>query len=487
MLSNPTPEQLPTISNNEFLPRISPWGITGGGFIVIVLGVGVVLASVLEYGVAVKAPGTIRPAGELRLVEAGFEGTVQNIAVEENQVVKRGDIMITMDDSRLQTRKSQLQSSIRQTQLQLSKFYAQIEELQAQIQAQTRLINRNVIAAQAELRGVERNYQDQKIKVQADLEEAQASWELAKAQLKRLQQEKVLTATVEEAEAALQVAKVQRDRLLPILQSGAVPRNLFEEREQSVKSAQAKLEQAKASVVNLLEEKQQGVMLAQLKVEKYKTAMNPSNSPIIIATERVKQEKARGEATLAALNKELQVLMQQRLELQSQLKNSQKELQQMEHDLTRSVIRAPISGTVLQLNLRNSEQVVRPGEAIAYIAPIDTPLLIKTQVAVQDIDKVKTGQKVQMQVSACPYPDYGTLKGIVKTIAPDILPVASNGTNVASPSGYEVSIQPQTLFMGDGVSRCQLQPGMDGKVSIISRQETVMKFIFRKARLISNI
>lgn len=203
--------------------------------------------------------------------------------------------------------------------------------------------------------------------MQADLEEAQVSWDLAKAQLKRLQQEQVLTATVEEAEAALQVAMVQRDRLLPILQSGAVPRNLFEEREQSVKSAKAKLEQAKASVVNLLEEKQQAVILAQLKLEKYKTAMNPSNSPIIIATERVKQEKARGEANLAALNKELQVLMQQRLELQNQLKNSQTELQQVEHDLTRSVIRASISGTVLQLNLRNSDQVVRPGEAIAKL------------------------------------------------------------------------------------------------------------------------
>ncbi|MBE9192394.1 HlyD family efflux transporter periplasmic adaptor subunit [Gloeocapsopsis crepidinum LEGE 06123] len=487
MLGNPTPEQLPTISSNEFLPRINPWAITGGGFIVVILGGGVILASVLEYNVAVKAPGAIRPAGELRLVEAAFEGTVEQIAVEENQVVKRGDTIVRIDDSRLQTQKSQLQSRIRQIQLQLSKFYTQIEELQAQVEAQTRLINRNIVAAQAELRGVERNYQDQTTKVQADLAEAQASLELARVQLERLQQEKVLTATVEEAQAALQVARVQRDRLLQVLQSGAISRNLFEEREQAVKSAQAKLEQAKASTANLLEEKQQDLRLAQLKLTRYKTAINPSDAPIVIATERIKQERAKGEATLAALNKELQVLLQQQLELQTQLKHSQKELQQLEHDLTRSLVRAPISGTVLKLNLRNSEQVVQPGEAIAYIAPVNAPLLIKAQVPIPDIDKVKTGQKVQMQVSACPYPDYGTLNGVVKTIAPDILPVASNQANSPSLPIYEVSIEPQTLVMENGSSRCQLQPGMNGNASIISRKETIMKFIFRKARFISNI
>jgi HlyD family secretion protein len=69
------------------------------------------------------------------------------------------------------------------------------------------------------------------------------------------------------------------------------------------------------------------------------------------------------------LNKEQKNLRQRLLEIQNQLNRDQKELQQVENDLKKSVIRAPASGTILKLELRNSGQVVRPGESIAEIAP----------------------------------------------------------------------------------------------------------------------
>jgi HlyD family secretion protein len=104
------------------------------------------------------------------------------------------------------------------------------------------------------------------------------------------------------------------------------------------------------------------------------------------------------------------------------------------------------------------------------------------------ISKVKLGQKVQMRVSACPYPDYGTLKGVVQTVAPDALPVASNGVAPAvSPSVYEVTIQPENKFVGRGDRICRLQAGMEGRADIISRSETVVQFILRKARLIADL
>jgi multidrug efflux pump subunit AcrA (membrane-fusion protein) len=67
---------------------------------------------VTKYKVTVKAPATIRPAGELRIVQAATAGTITHIAVKKNQVVKTGDVIATIDNSRLQTRKSQLQSNI---------------------------------------------------------------------------------------------------------------------------------------------------------------------------------------------------------------------------------------------------------------------------------------------------------------------------------------------------------------------------------------
>ncbi|WP_392481501.1 HlyD family secretion protein [Nostoc sp. C110] len=487
--NEPNPEQLHVVDVNEFLPHLSKWTNIGGGVLLTTFVAAIALTSVLSYNVTVKVPASIRPVGELRVVQSAMAGTVQNIDIQENQVVTQGQAIAQIDNSRLQTQKSQLESSIQQGKLQQSQIDAQLGEIDAQIVAQTNLTNRTIIAAQAELDGTQRNYQDQQVKAAADMTQAQATLILAKLQRDRLLREKVLTATVQEAEAALKVAKVQRDRLQPIVASGSVSRNLFEEKEQAVISAQAKLEEAKVSVKNLLEDKEQALNIAQTNLEKAKTAINASNAAVIVASERIKQEQARGEATLAALKKERETLLQQRLELQKQLASSSKDLQQVQTDLNLSVIRSPIAGTLLQLNLRNPGQVVQPSEAIAQIAPLNASLVVKARVPAQDIDKVKAGQKVQMQVSACPYPDYGTLKGTVKTVAPDALPVKSNvnsGVAQAQVVAYEVTIEPQTSYLSRSDRQCHLKAGMEGRADIISRRETVLQFILRKARFITN-
>ncbi len=123
---------------------------------------------------------------------------------------------------------------------------------------------------------------------------------------------------------------------------------------------------------------------------------------------------------------------------------------------------------------------------------------IKAAVALQDKNKLKQGQKVQMRVSACPYPDYGTLKGQVKMISPDAIAPqgnAANATATKSPSQkmtdvgafYEVTIKPESLSLGRDKHLCTLQLGMEGTVDIISREETVMQFFLRKARLIADL
>ncbi|MBW4676814.1 MAG: HlyD family secretion protein [Desmonostoc geniculatum HA4340-LM1] len=486
--NEPLPDQLHLVELNEFLPHIGKWTNIAGAVVLSIFVAGVSLTSVVSYNVTVKVPASIRPVGELRVVQSAIAGIVEKIETKENQVVTEGEAIAYVDDSSLQAQKRQLQNSIGQSKLQLSQIDAQIREIDTQIAAQTDLINRTLIAAQAQLSGTQRNYQDQQIKARADMTQAETALVLTRAQLERLQREKVLTATVQEAEAALILAKVQQERLQPIVASGAVSRTLFEEKQQEVKSAEAKLEQAKVSAKNLLEEKEQAFKVAQTNLDKAKTAIDPSNALVTVASEEIEQEKAKGEVTLAALKKERETLLQQRLELQKQLASTRKELQQVETDLNRSIIRSPIEGTLLQLNLRNPGQVVQPSEAIANIAPLDAPVLIKAYVPAQDIDKVKPGQKVKMQVSACPYPDYGTLQGIVETIAPDALPIAKKSADSRVPQAvaYEVSIQPQTLYLARGDRQCHLKSGMEGRADIISRQETVLQFILRKARLITN-
>ncbi|MGM3309413.1 HlyD family efflux transporter periplasmic adaptor subunit [Anabaena sp. WFMT] len=488
-LNEPTLEDLPLLEAHEFLPHIGKWINIGGGVMIAIFVIAVSLTSVLNYNVTVKVPATIRPLGELRLVESAMTGTVREIQAQENQVVNQGDAIAYIDDSQLQSQKSQLQNSIQQNQLQQIQIDTQVSQVNTQIAAQTNLINRSIIAAQAELSGTERNYLDQQIKANAEMAQAEFGLELAQEQLERLRRDKLLTATVQEAEAALKLAKLQRDRLQSIAASGAVSRNLVEEKQQAVKSAQAKLAESKANAKNLLEEKEQALKLARINLEKAKISLNPSDAAVTVASERIKQEQARGKGTLAALQKERETLFQQRLELQKQLIRSRQELLQLENELKKSVIRSPITGTLMQLKLRNPGQGVQISEALAQIAPLDAPLIIKAHISAKDIDKVEVGQAVQMQVSACPYPDYGTLKGTVKTVAADAVTATPNNPIAGIPqvATYEVNIEPETLYLGQSDRLCHLKSGMEGRADIISRQETVMQFILRKGKLITNL
>jgi HlyD family secretion protein len=486
--NNPNSEDLHILEANEFLPHIGKWIHIGGGVMIGMFVVAISLSSVLYYNVTVKVPATIRPLGELRLVESAITGTVKKIAAKENQIVNKGEVIAYLDDSQFQSQKKQLQNTIQQSKLQLLQIDAQINEINTQIIVQTNLNERTILAARAELTGTKRNYQDQQIKTGTEMTQAKITINLAKNQLERLQKEKVLIASLQEAEAALKLAISQRDRLQNIATSGAISQNLMEEKEQAVTSAQAKLEQAKSNAKNLQEEKEQAVKLAQINLQKAKIGINPSNANVTVALERINQEKARGDGNLAALKKERELLIQQRLELQKQQIRTGQELQQLENELNKSVIRSPTKGTLMQLKLRNSGQVVQLSEALAQIAPVDAPLIIKAHVSAKDIDKIKIGQAVQMQVSSCPYPDYGTLKGTVKTIAPDVIATTQNNYIISTPqlATYEINIDPQNLFLGKGDRLCYLKSGMEGRADIISQQETVMQFILRKSKLITN-
>jgi multidrug efflux pump subunit AcrA (membrane-fusion protein) len=128
---------LPPIQTDEFLPPIARWTTFGGMFILCVLGLAIPVAAVAKYKVTIQGQGVVRPSGELRIVQAATEGKVMQIYVKENQVVKTGDTIAIIDDSRLQTKKSQLEINIQQGKLQILQIHAQIQILDSEEKSST--------------------------------------------------------------------------------------------------------------------------------------------------------------------------------------------------------------------------------------------------------------------------------------------------------------------------------------------------------------
>lgn len=461
MLSD-TNSTLPQFEDHEFLPPLGFWTQFGGLFVVCVVGLAVPLASVTKYKVTVKGQASVRPAGELRIVQSATEGQVMRIFVTENQVVKKGDVIATIDNSKLQTKKSQLQSNIQQSQLQLVQINAQISVIALQSKAETERINRVVTASVAELSGRSRAYRDKQITTTADVEEASAN--------------------VRAAIASLKAAQSKRNRYEGVARVGALSQDQFDEAKLAVR------------------QQEQAVKAAKAKLQGIQAALNPSNAEVAIASQRIAQEKATGEASIAILDKERLALIGQRIEVQKQLESDTRELQQVNIDLSQTIVTATADGIVSKLSLRNPGQTVPAGENIAQIVPSNAPLEIKAAVAIQEKNKLKQGQDVQMRVSACPYPDYGTLKGKVKTISPDAIAPQANSANgsttpttganqktAALSAFYEVTIKPESLALAQNKHQCAIQLGMEGTVDIISREQTVLRFLLRKARLIADV
>ncbi len=447
--------------DDDFLMPISPLIKLGGLFFVGTVLIMCTLALIIKYPVIVKASAKIRPAGKLRIVQANMDGQLAgNILVKENQTVKKGQKIATIDDSRLQTQKEQTESNIKQSKLQLARINTEIIAQNKQITAENERINRAVTTAEIELIRRQRKYQNQQIIIKAEVKEASA----------KLMSDK----------AALEAARVKLNRYQSIGKVGVIPQTLLEE--------------VRLAVV----QREQDLQAAQARLQSVKSSLNLSYEDIEIAKQKIAESKASGQAIIATLEKEKEALIKQKIAINKQIKNGEKELKKIEIQIAKTVITAPDDGILFNLNLRNSGQIVRQGEEIAQIAPSNIPLVAKAMVSAQDKNKVKKGQKVQIRVSSCPYPDYGTLKGMVREISPDAISSQANselGTTVIKNSSesqassfYAVTIKPESLSFGQSQKQCNIQMGMEGRADIIiDSEETVFKFLLRKARLITDL
>ena len=446
---------LPLIKEDEFLPPISRWTKFGGLFIVTVVALAIPVASIIKYKETIKAQASIRPEGKLRLVQAATEGQITSIAVKNNQVVKKGGVIAAIDDSILQTQKSQLRNSIQQSQLQLSQINTQINALNNQISAESDRLANIVAAAKSELNRVQREYQDKQITSQAEVRETESE----------------LQASL----AALNAAQARLKRYQSADKEGAISQDQLQEVQLAV------------------QQQQQTLQAAQAKLTSTQTALNPSDAQVAKATSQIAEAKATSTATLATLNQEKQALVRQKIEIDRQIDKDTKELRQTGTNLRQTVVTAPVDGIISQLNLRNIGQTVRPGEEIAQIVPSNANMVILASIPVKSIGKLEPGQTAQMRVSACPYSDYGTLKGTVTAIAPDAIIPQSNNTDtpvVNQQQGaafYEVVIQPNKSILKIESDRCAIQLGMEGQVDITTKEETVMQFLLRKGRLTTNL
>lgn len=163
-------------------------------------------------------------------------------------------------------------------------------------------------------------------------------------------------------------------------------------------------------------------------------------------------------------------------EVVEELRNTQKEIVSIREEyrsaqdvVTRTSIKAPISGRVVNMQVFTERGVIGSGETLLELVPQNDQLLVEARVNPQDIDLVNPGQQARIRVTALNARNLAPLDGTVLTISADKL------TQQDQEDFYLARI----AVSQDDVARYHLTSGMNAEVLILSEPRTPLSYLVR--------
>lgn len=180
-------------------------------------------------------------------------------------------------------------------------------------------------------------------------------------------------------------------------------------------------------------------------------------------------------------------LIQQREDYQKELRTALAEtrtrtadlgarLDSAQYEVTNMQIVAPTEGIVAGLAVFTQGGVVSAGDKLMDIVPLDQPLLVEGRLPVQEVDKVQTGQPVELEFAAFNRSSTPKLPGTVKTVSADRL---------EDPQGmpyYHIEISVNDLDSREVLPGLQLQPGMPVTAFVKTGERTMMSYLLKPLR-----
>ena len=142
--------------------------------------------------------------------------------------------------------------------------------------------------------------------------------------------------------------------------------------------------------------------------------------------------------------------------------------------LERTVIRAPMRGVVNNLGVTTIGGVIRPGEEIFQVIPLDDELFVEAQVRPEDIAGVLPGQRATIKLSAYDYTIYGSLPGEVQFISADTF---KDDRRPEAEPHYKVTLRVASEDLSPRAADIALRPGLRAQVELHTGQKTVLQYL----------
>ena len=153
-------------------------------------------------------------------------------------------------------------------------------------------------------------------------------------------------------------------------------------------------------------------------------------------------------------------------------------LKSSQDQLNRTVLESPMRGIVNNLNVTTIGGVVRPGEQILEIIPLDEELFVEAKVAPENIANIRKGQEATIKLTAYDYTIFGSLKGVVDLISADTF----EDEKAREPDGnphYKVTLRVDTANLTPRQERIEIRPGMQAQVELHTGEKTVLQYLLK--------
>ena len=373
-----------------------------------------------------RGEGRVIPSSKTQIIQNLEGGILAEILVREGDIVEKGDILVRIENTAAQ-------ATFRDAQSRFYALHATVERLEAELEDREMALSEEILREAPAAAGDQIalfNARSRQLRAQTAVLEAQAkqrTQEIAEVRSRRKQLDR-----------SLQLAREELAITQPLVRNGVVARIDLIRIERQV----ADLEGEIATI--------------RLSIPRLQTAAEE-------ARQRIE------EVTLSAKAAASDELNRVRAELNSVTET----LLAGEDRVTRTEVRSQVRGTVKEIKQNTVGGVIRPGEDIIEIVPLDDTLLVEAQIRPGDIAFLRPGQDSMIKIAAYDFSIYGGLKASVEHISADTIK-DEQGENF-----YRVYLRTAQNSLVHQGNELPIIPGMTATIEILTGKKSVLDYIMK--------
>jgi type I secretion membrane fusion protein, HlyD family len=182
---------------------------------------------------------------------------------------------------------------------------------------------------------------------------------------------------------------------------------------------------------------------------------------------------------------ELKILLQKqtnRKEIESQLAEISREvntlsekLKSAEFDVKHTEIKAPVSGTIVDLKTHTEGGVLTPGQRVMDLVPGNSELVVEARFSSVALDKLKAGLKVNVSFPTLNRVETPIVSGVLKTVSADQL---IDGHSNEPYFLTEIVLQDESLLALKN-QNVVIRPGLPADVVVITGERTLFNYLIK--------